>query len=307
MPQYDADFRMLESSSDWPTLEWIKRAVINQYERLECEKSAAGSRVMLSTRGHRRNDNPPIRCLLCSRTGHSALHCREFQITRREKERNGCQRDGGHGGNGGGDGNDGGIGNGSGGCGNRGGEAWRRRDKNRSGSGGKQKKSSKDSESGEKTARPDCYFCLGFHQASEYPNRSASATAPVTSNSRHGGFWGSVRTSFGAGLLVATNARPALAARGAPLDRHEDEYWVADSSATKNMAQDSSNLEDYAPAPSGDEVKSAGGVFLPAAGYGRLLLVDQDNGIFKGATRALTLDRIAHVPKLGRHFQQNDS
>ena len=45
--QYDAEVRMLESSSDWPTREWIKRAAINQYERLECEKSTAGSRAML--------------------------------------------------------------------------------------------------------------------------------------------------------------------------------------------------------------------------------------------------------------------
>ena len=36
-PQYDAEVRMLESSSDWPTQEWIERAGINQYERLECD------------------------------------------------------------------------------------------------------------------------------------------------------------------------------------------------------------------------------------------------------------------------------
>ena len=77
-PQYDAEVRMLESSSDWPTREWIERAVINQYERLECEKFAAGSRAMLSTRSHPRNDKPAIRCPLCSRTGHSSLQCREF-------------------------------------------------------------------------------------------------------------------------------------------------------------------------------------------------------------------------------------
>ena len=29
--------------------------------------------------------------------------------------------------------------------------------------------------------------------------------------------------------------------------------------------------------------------------------MEQDNGIFKGATRELTLDRVAHVPKLGHH------
>ena len=74
--QYDPEVRMRESSSDWPTREWIERAVINQYERLEREKSAAGSRAILSTRGHRRNDTPSTRCPLCSRTGHSALKCR---------------------------------------------------------------------------------------------------------------------------------------------------------------------------------------------------------------------------------------
>ena len=68
------------------------------------------------------------------------------------------------------------------------------------------------------------------------------------------------------------------------------------------MTQDSSNLEDDTPIPPGDEVESAGGAFLLVVGYGRLrLLVDQNNDTFKGATRELTLDRVAHVPKLGRH------
>ncbi|CAN0326139.1 unnamed protein product [Ascophyllum nodosum] len=107
-PQYDAEVCMLESSSDWPTREWIERAVINQYERPKCEKSAAGSRVMLSARGYRRNDKLPIRCPLCSRIGRSALQCREFQITRRDKKPNGYQRNGEPGGNGGGGENGGG-------------------------------------------------------------------------------------------------------------------------------------------------------------------------------------------------------
>ncbi|CAN0288577.1 unnamed protein product, partial [Ascophyllum nodosum] len=38
-PQYDAGVRMLESSSNWPTRESIARAMINQYERMECEKT----------------------------------------------------------------------------------------------------------------------------------------------------------------------------------------------------------------------------------------------------------------------------
>ena len=140
-PQYDAQVRMLESSSDWPTREWIERAVINQYELLESEKSAAGSKAMLSARGHRRNGKPPIRCPLCSRTGHSALHCRKFQITRREKKPTGYQRDGEHGGNGGGVGNDRDGGNARGGeSGGVGGNRGSGGSKNRSGGGGKQKK-----------------------------------------------------------------------------------------------------------------------------------------------------------------------
>ena len=68
------------------------------------------------------------------------------------------------------------------------------------------------------------------------------------------------------------------------------------------MTQDSSHLEDCTPPAPGDEVESADGCFLPVAGYGRLrLLVDQGNGTFKGATRELTVDRVAHVPNLGRH------
>ena len=94
-PHYDAEVRMLKSSSGWPTREWIERALINQYERLECEKSSTGSRATLSARGHRRNDKPPIRCPICSRTGNSAVKCREFQITRREKSF-GHQRKGEH-------------------------------------------------------------------------------------------------------------------------------------------------------------------------------------------------------------------
>ena len=250
-PQYDAEVRMLESWSDRPR-EWIERAMISQYERLECVKSAAWSRAMLSARGLRCNDNPPIRCPLCTRTGPSVLQYRKYQTTRCEKKPNGYHGDGEHSGNGGGGGNDpggrngGGGGNGGGVGGNRGGGG----SKYRSRGGGKQNKSSKDSEFGDKTARPDCYFCLRFHIVSKC-------------------------TNLGAGLLVATSARPTLAARGAPRERHEDQYLVEDSGAIENMTQDSSNFEDYAPPPPEDEVESASGVFLPVGGCGRLrLLVD---------------------------------
>ena len=253
---------------------------------------------MLSARGHRRNDTSPTRCPLCSRTGHSALKCGEFQITRREKKLNEYQRDGEHGDNGGGGSNGGGSRNSGGGGNGQGGESGGG-GVNRG--GGTQNKSSMDSKSGDRTASLECYLCLEPHRASECPNRSAPATAPATPNSQHGGFLGSVCTNLGAGLLVATSARPVLAARGAPRERHGDEYWVADSGATENMTQDSSKLDDYAPAPAGDKVEGTGGDFLPVARYGHLrLLVDQHNGSYKGATRELTLDRFTHVPKLGR-------
>ena len=184
-PQYDAEVRMLESSSDWPTREWIERTVINQYERLESGKYAAGSRAMLSARGHHRNDIPPTRCPLCSRTGHSALKCRESQIARREEKTIGYQRDGEHGANGEGGSNGGGSGNGGNGENGRGGESG---GVGRNHGGGKQKKSSTDSESGDKTTSLECYFCLEPHRTSECPNRSASATAPATPNSQHGVF-----------------------------------------------------------------------------------------------------------------------
>ena len=67
---------------------------------------------------------------------------------------------------------------------------------------------------------PPCYFCLKPHRASECPNRSACTTAPATPNSQRGGVLGSVRTNLGSWLLVATSARPVLAARGAPRERH---------------------------------------------------------------------------------------
>ena len=183
-PQYDAEVRMLESSSDWPTREWIELAVINQYRRLESEKSAAGSRAMLFARGHRLNDTPPIRCPLCSRTGHSALKYREFQIIRGEKKLNGYQRDREHGHNDGGGGRNGrGGGNGQGGeSGGVGGIHGGGGSKNRGGGAGKQRKRSTDFESGYKTACPDCYFCLEPHKDLECPNRSTSGTAPATPN-----------------------------------------------------------------------------------------------------------------------------
>ena len=58
-PQYDAEVRMLESFSDWPSQEWIERAVMNQYDRLQAEESAAGSKAMFVARNNARKSKPP--------------------------------------------------------------------------------------------------------------------------------------------------------------------------------------------------------------------------------------------------------
>ena len=258
---------------------------------------------MLSTRGHRRNDKLPIRCPLCPRTGHAAFQCREFQITRREKKPNGHQRDGEHGGNGGG-GRNGGVGrNGrggeSGGVGdNRGGAG----SKSRGRGGGKPKKSSMDFESGDKTVCPDCYFCLESHKASEFPNRSVSTTAPATPNVQHSGFLAGSAPTLGLGcssLQALARLWPHAAPRASGMKMSTG--WQ--TALLPKIGPRTRLILKITRRPSpGDEVESAGGVFLPVAGYGRLrLLADQDNGTFKEALRELTLDRVAHVPTLGRH------
>ena len=49
-------------------------------------------------------------------------------------------------------------------------------------------------------------------------------------------------------------------------------------------------------------MESAGGVLLPVAKYGKLRpLVDQGGGTFKGMSRELTLDHVAHVPSLEQY------
>ena len=118
---------------------------------------------------------------------------RESRITRCEKKPNGYERDGEPGGNGGGSENGGSAGNGGEGGDNHGGGG----SKIRSGGGVKRNKTFKDFKSGEKTARPDCYFCIGSHKASECPNIQA-------------------------GLVIVTSARLVFAANGAPRERHED-------------------------------------------------------------------------------------
>ena len=154
---------MLESSSNWLTREWIKRAVINQYECQESETSAAGIKVMIATHGNGRNTSLHTRCPICSRTGHVAQECREYRITKRESEPKGMRHDG---------------------------DAGTRGSGNHRGGGGINQKyrNAKNGDSESKTDRSRCCFCQGPHKPPECPNRSSAAAPPTANNSQHGVF-----------------------------------------------------------------------------------------------------------------------
>jgi len=210
--QHDAEVRMLESSSDWPTREWIERVVVNQYERLESEKSAAGTKAMIA-HGNGRNPSLHARCPLCSRTGHAAQDCREYRVTKREPKPKGMRHDGDAGNRGSGN--------------HRGGGGTRQKDRN-----------ANNWDSEDKTDRPGCYFCQGPHKSSECPNRSSAAAATTASSSQHGGFLGCTRNNLGTGLFASADTRSALPTKapGQLLHRrHSGEHWVNDSGATENM------------------------------------------------------------------------
>ena len=180
--QYDAEVRMLESSSDWPTREWIERAVINQYDRLKSEQSAAGNHAMLAGRGNGHDSKPsPPRCPLCSRTGHTAKGCREYVVTKRDHKPNGHQGDNSK---------------------NGGNKHNKRR-------GEKGKSQHKD---GSKLIRAGCYFCEGPHKSEDCPHRLESTAAPAESQPKHGGFIGSVRRSINSGMIASVSSGSALTA-----------------------------------------------------------------------------------------------
>ena len=144
--QYDAEVRMLESSSDWPSREWIERAVMSQYDRLRAEESAAGSKAMFAARSNARKSKAPPRCPLFSRTGHTAQGCKEYIVTKHD-QKSGGQRTGFNG-------NSGGDGSGS---------------RGRNGGGSKFKhrkgKSGNPTDAGTKPTHQGCYFCEGPHKS----------------------------------------------------------------------------------------------------------------------------------------------
>lgn len=67
---------MLERSSDyWSTQEWIERAVISQYDRLETQKVEARARALAVPRGLSRDPDSAVKCVLSSQAGHNVATC----------------------------------------------------------------------------------------------------------------------------------------------------------------------------------------------------------------------------------------
>ena len=76
------------------------------------------------------------------------------------------------------------------------------------------------------------------------------------------------------------------------------EMWNADSGSTEHMTPDATALTEYKPAVPGDMVEVADKTLLPVQGYDGLTLeLQQPGGII-----AVTLQKVAHVPALGRNL-----
>ena len=62
----DAEVRVFESSSDWPTREWSERSIINKCDQSEPVQSDTESKTLVCARGASRNSTPtplPPHCL----------------------------------------------------------------------------------------------------------------------------------------------------------------------------------------------------------------------------------------------------
>lgn len=89
---------------------------MNKYDRLEAERSTAGSEPLTAVRELSQNLDSPEMCVLFSRLWYNAATCRQYGIIEREPNENRRQGDG----NGSGNGRPGGRGGGIIGNGNRG-------------------------------------------------------------------------------------------------------------------------------------------------------------------------------------------
>lgn len=59
--------------------------MINQYERLKMEQSAAGTKAILAQRRTSSHTRAPPHCTLCRRMGHTAPACHEYEVVKRGK------------------------------------------------------------------------------------------------------------------------------------------------------------------------------------------------------------------------------
>ena len=163
--QYDAEVRMLESSTEWPDRAWIERAAHNQYDRLTLETSEAGPMSLASVS---RVVCPPAICQFCSQAGHTPANCRKLEYAKREPKGNGKRGSG------------------------------RRR------CGKDDKDGTLSADRGEKKLhRLKCYYCgEGLHMQANWPEKSKDAPKPTIGERKGGGMLATTRVDkpAGAGL-----------------------------------------------------------------------------------------------------------
>lgn len=186
----------------------------SQYGRLQAEESTAGGKAMVAARGNGGKSKLPLRCPLCSCTGHTAQICIEYTVTKHDEKKNGHRssynnhRGGDGGGNGG-------------------------RNGGRNGGGSEFKhlnKGGNPTDVENKHTRPGCYFCEGSHKSEHRPNRLDSAAAPVTDDPMHGGHIGATQGNICAGLFASVGSSSALTAGTAPQEPGNQsgvEFWIS--------------------------------------------------------------------------------
>ena len=142
-----------------------------------------------------------------------------------------------------------------------------------------------------KTKSRCCYICgeTDGHVARSCPQREDKA--------EYTGKGGNARTL----VTKSVHATPLSAIPGVEVTESASEgfeMWNANSGSTEHMTPDATALTEYEPAVPEDVVEVADKTWLPVQGYGWLTLELQQPG---GIT-AVTLQKVAHVPALGRNL-----
>lgn len=82
--EYDTEARLLERSAKWPDRNRIERTILNENERLEGEKTVAGSHALVTTNSG--SDRSASFGVLCSIPGQDTSACGKVQVIARNRQ-----------------------------------------------------------------------------------------------------------------------------------------------------------------------------------------------------------------------------